>query len=179
LSKYSIENLCINFSIGASSSGSKPIYGTHFPIRSENYRAFKVLNHQHEKEIVSFVKYKTGIKVEPCLIPHVGPWRRGVFTNLYMKVEQRVSEQKIKKIFTDYYKNCPFVRFRDISPETRHVIGTNFTDITVHAKDNTIVVLTALDNLIKGGSGQAVQNFNIMNGFDETEGLWTPGGSAF
>lgn len=179
LSKYKINNLCINFSSGASSSGSEPIYGTHFPIRSENYRAFKVLTHQHEDEIVAFIKTKTGIQLTPAIIPYVGPWKRGILAGISITTDKTVITSEIKDVFIKYYQDKPFVRFRDISPEIRNVSGTNFIDISVYAKNKFIVVLTAIDNLIKGGAGQAVQNFNMMNGFDETEGLWFPGGSSF
>lgn len=179
LQKYTIENLCINFSTGASSSGSEPIYGTHFPIRSDNFRAFKVMNHQHEDEIISFIKMVTGIRVIPTIIPHVGPWKRGIFVSLCITIKNVVTKSEVEELFNDYYRNKPFVRFRDVSPEIRNVSGTNFIDMSVHAKNNTIVVLVAIDNLIKGGAGQAVQNFNIMNNFNETEGLWFPGGASF
>jgi len=179
LSKYNINNLCINFSSGASSSGSEPIYGTHFPIRNENYRAFKVFTHQHEDEIVAFINDKTGVRLVPAIIPHVGPWKRGMLASMCITTDKTVTTSEIKNIFTERYRGEPFVRFRDVSPEIRNVSGTNFIDISVYAKNKFIVILAAIDNLIKGGAGQAIQNYNLMNGFDETEGLWFPGGSSF
>ena len=104
---------------------------------------------------------------------------RGILTTLYFKLKQPMSTQDLLDIYADFYQNEPFIRILDCGeyPQTKSVLGSNFCDIglEVDPRTNRAIVMAATDNLMKGASGAAVQNFNLMFGYDETEGLMSPG----
>ena len=105
--------------------------------------------------------------------PHLLPVDRGILTTIYARPTEKMDETKLKELFTIYYENAPFVRIRKQEPAIKDVRGTNFCDlyVTYDNRTNLVIVISVIDNLIKGAAGQAVQNMNIMFGLDETIGL--------
>ncbi len=160
---------------GSSGSGESPKEVTHHPVRAKNFKAYKILNHQHLPEIERFLKdeflqwdYELGF------IPQSGPFVRGIFTTASL-YNENVSIDMLKKTFEEIYSDKPFIKIVDSSPEIVSVYGSNYAEISYVYKNNFIVVMSAIDNLVKGAAGQAIQNMNLMFGFEETEGLEFPG----
>lgn len=141
---------------------------------NESVRAYKVGVHQHLPEIRTVLQSLSGIHPSLSFVPHLLPITRGIYTSIYANLEQSVDDNAIYGVYEKYYSKAPFVRYSaSVIPEIKNVNYTNYIDIgfRVNQEDQQIVVLSVIDNLIKGASGQAVQNMNIMFGFDETEGL--------
>jgi len=157
---------------GSSGSGAQPGAGTHHPERAQDQRAYKVLGHQHEPEIVRELERLGASGFDAAMIPQSGPFVRGIFTVAHARVPEDVD---VQALFRERYAGEPFVRLRAETPALRHVVRTNFCDVAVHRRGERVVVLTAIDNLVKGMAGQAIQNLNLMCGLDETAGLRTPG----
>jgi len=157
---------------GSSGSGATAHAGTHHPERSADQRAYKVLAHQHEPEVVRELARLGAEGFDYGMIPQSGPFARGIFTVAHVRVPESVD---VDELFRERYANEPFVRVRDGTPALRHVARTNFADVAVHRRGERVVVLSAIDNLVKGMAGQAIQNLNLMCGLDETAGLRAPG----
>jgi len=157
---------------GSSGSGAEAKPGTHHPERAQDMRAYKVLTHQHEPEVVRELQRLGADRFEIAMIPQSGSFARGIFTVAHLRVPESVD---IAALYADRYKDEPFVRMRDGTPALRHVARTNFCDISVHRRGERVVVLSAIDNLGKGMATQAIQNLNLMCGLDETAGLLAPG----
>lgn len=141
----------------------------------DNFKAYKILAHQHSPEIVEQLSFLAGRKLPVAFVPHLLPFERGIFTTVYISLKAPMTQPEAQKIFEDFYDSAPFVRVvpAEDDLELKDVVGTNDAQIQVSAdpEQNLLVVTTAIDNLIKGASGQAVQNFNLIYGFDQTEGL--------
>lgn len=140
-----------------------------------NFKAYKVLAHQHSPEIVEQVSFLAGRELPVAFVPHLLPFEYGIFTTVYVSLKNPLSQPGARELFEAFYKDAPFVKVvpADADLELKSVVGTNDARVQVSADpgQNLLVVTTVIDNLIKGASGQAVQNFNLMYGFDETEGL--------
>jgi len=159
---------------GSSGSGAEPKSGTHHPERAQDMRAYKVLSHQHQPEIVQELS-RLGLarlEFDLAMVPQSGPFSRGIFTVAHARLPADVDAAEI---YARRYGPEPFVRLRRDTPSLRHVARTNFCDVSVHQRGRRVVVLTAIDNLGKGMAGQAIQNMNILFGLDETTGLLAPG----
>lgn len=174
-------NVVIDSKTGSSGSGVKPSEKTHHPERAHDVSAYNIFSHRHYWEIVQEInkfipseKNKATSDVDVIFTPHSVPIVRGIFTTAYVFLKGAVNEQEVKKIYETAYQDKPFIRLVD-SAHCSVVAGTNYCDISVHVKDNKIIVTSALDNLVKGAAGQAVQNMNIMFGLNETTGLSFPG----
>ncbi len=170
---HKINSIIIDSKTGSSGSGSKPSATTHHPERAEDISAYNIFNHRHFWEIAQEIKNKNK-DVNLTFTAHSVPIARGIFTTAYILLQDKVTEQDIKKIYVDTYQNKPFIRLVE-NTHCNIVNGTNYCDIAVHAKDNMVIVTSAIDNLVKGAAGQAVQNMNIMFNLDETAGLTFPG----
>ncbi|MHC4410523.1 MAG: Asd/ArgC dimerization domain-containing protein, partial [Planctomycetota bacterium] len=153
---------------GSSGSGAHAKAGTHHPERVADQRAYKVLTHQHQPEIVRELARLGASNFEVGMIPQSGPFARGIFTVAHLRVPETVDLSAL-------YGGERFVRLREGTPTLRHVTRTNFCDIAVHRQGERVVVLSAIDNLVKGMAGQAIQNLNLMCGLEETAGLLYPG----
>ena len=106
-------------------------------------------------------------------MPHLRPMDRGILCSIYADPSQQVTAERLNSVLQRAYAGAAFVRVRtDVLPGTKYVTGTNFCDISAHVAKGKVVLFSALDNLIKGASGQAIQNMNIMFGFDQTTGLY-------
>lgn len=141
----------------------------------DNFRAYKVLAHQHSPEIVEQLSFLAGRRLPVAFVPHLLPFERGIFATAYISLEQPLEQTEAQSLFEDFYRAAPFVKVMsaDDDVEIKDVVDTNQLELHTAADpaQKLLVVTAALDNLIKGASGQAVQNFNIMNGFEETMGL--------
>jgi len=162
---------------GSSGSGAEPQAGTHHPERAQDMRAYKVLVHQHQPEIAQELT-RLGMagmgmqEFELVMVPQSGPFVRGIFTVAHVRLPADVDAAEL---YARRYADEPFVRMRAGTPALRHVVRTNFCDVSVHQRGRRVVVLTAIDNLVKGMAGQAIQNLNLLFGLEETTGLWAPG----
>ncbi|MGQ0612472.1 MAG: N-acetyl-gamma-glutamyl-phosphate reductase [Planctomycetaceae bacterium] len=157
---------------GSSGSGAEPKEGTHHPERAQDQRAYKVLAHQHEPEVAQELKRLGGAGFDLGMVPQSGAFSRGIFTVAHVRLDRDVDAAAL---YGTRYAREPFVRLRTESPALRHVVRTNFCDLSVTQRGRRVVVLTAIDNLTKGMSGQALQNLNLLFGMEETAGLLVPG----
>ncbi|MFA6356814.1 MAG: Asd/ArgC dimerization domain-containing protein, partial [Candidatus Omnitrophota bacterium] len=144
-----------------------------FSETNENLKAYKVNQHQHMPEIDQALSEAAGSKVEVTFTPHLVPMNRGILSTIYMTLGKDSSAAELLKIYGQFYKAAPFVRVLEegVFPETKNVLGTNFCDIGIKVTGKRVIVITAIDNLYKGASSQAVHNMNLMQGFDEKLGL--------
>jgi N-acetyl-gamma-glutamyl-phosphate reductase len=159
---------------GVSGAGKSASVDMSFAEVNESVRAYKVGVHQHLPEIRTVLKTLSGTIPSLSFVPHLLPITRGIYTSIYANLAKSVNEDAIYSIYEKYYGSTPFVRCSASAiPEIKNVNYTNYIDIgfRINQEEKQIVVLSAIDNLIKGASGQAVQNMNIMFGFNETEGL--------
>jgi LysW-gamma-L-alpha-aminoadipyl-6-phosphate/LysW-L-glutamyl-5-phosphate reductase len=155
---------------GSSGSGATPSAGTHHPERFTNFKAYKPLQHQHLPEIAAALP--GGVKLH--FVPHSAPFARGIHVTAFAPLA-RDGEAAAHAALHAAYAHEPFVRLVPGTPEVRAVVGTNFADIALVARDGVAVVMVAIDNLGKGMAGTAVQNMNLMFGLPEATGLRRPG----
>ena len=158
---------------GVSGAGRSPKLATHFPECNESVSAYAVGTHRHTPEIEQALTAVAGRAVEVIFTPHLIPMDRGIFSTIYAVPREvpREAASGLIDLYREYYRGKPFVRVRDGLPTTKDTIGTNYLDLAVRVVRGRIVVLAAEDNLIRGASGVAVQNFNLMCGYDERDGL--------
>jgi len=157
---------------GSSGSGAEAKAGTHHPERAQDMRAYKVLGHQHLPEIEQELRRAGADGFALSMVPQSGPFVRGIFTVAHVRLPRKAD---LPALYRAFAAAEPFVRWREETPALRHVARTNFCDVAVAQKGERAVVLTAIDNLGKGMSGQAVQNANLLCGLEETLGLLVPG----
>jgi len=156
---------------GSSGSGAKAAANTHHPQRMNSFYAYKPFTHQHVPEIEQELEHVGDWTNELVFMTHSLPVARGIFASIYAEVKSEVNEDELRKMFADYYRESFFVRLVQGSPDINWVKTTNFCDLGFAARGKQIVVFSAIDNLVKGAAGQAVQNLNLMFGLDETTGL--------
>lgn len=160
---------------GVSGAGRSPSLGTLYCEVTESFKAYKVAEHRHNPEMEEVLSREAGAAVYLTFVPHLVPMSRGMLTTAYAALADGVTAADIRQCLEDAYRDCPFVRLRgqEVLPETRHVRGTNYCDIgfRIDARARRLVLIAVIDNLVKGAAGQAVQNMNLMCGFDETAGL--------
>jgi N-acetyl-gamma-glutamyl-phosphate reductase len=156
---------------GVSGAGRTPKMATLFPECNESVSAYSVGNHRHTPEIEQALEDVAGEPVEVIFTPHLMPMDRGIFSTLYATPRRPVDEDALRAVYRSYYANAPFVRIVDHLPATKYTVGTNYLDLHVRVVRGRVLILAAEDNLIRGASGVAVQNFNRMYGFDERLGL--------
>lgn len=159
---------------GISGAGRSSKTELSFSEMSENMRAYKVGVHQHIPEIMQALGTSaTTPSFDFTFTPMIGPLVRGIYSVLNVQLEEPADAERIKKLYNEFYEQAPFVRLRDTMTEVRHVAYTNFCDIHIAyvTPGGSLVIVTAIDNLLKGAAGQAVQNMNLMLGLDERTGL--------
>lgn len=159
---------------GVSGAGRSPKLGTHFPECNESFSAYNVGRHRHTPEIDQILTTAggEGEAVEVIFTPHLVPMDRGIFATIYARPIKPAVEHDLLELYRSFYADSPFVRVINHLPATKDSAYTNFCDITVRVVRGRIVVLACLDNLIKGASGVAVQNLNLMLGAPETTALF-------
>jgi N-acetyl-gamma-glutamyl-phosphate reductase len=156
---------------GSSGSGAKAAANTHHPQRMNSFYAYKPFTHQHVPEIEQELQHTGDWTNELVFMTHSLPVARGIFASIYAEAKQELSVAELRAIFADYYSEAFFVRLVDGSPDINWVKTTNFCDLGFAARGKQIAVFSALDNLVKGAAGQAVQNMNLMYGLDEQTAL--------
>jgi N-acetyl-gamma-glutamyl-phosphate reductase len=168
---------------GSSGSGVAPSAGTHHPVRAVNLKTYKVLEHQHTPEIGEALAQAGARGLELRFVPVSAPLSRGILATSFVEVPASETTESIAALYAGAYEGEPFVRFvRDRLPEVAAVSGSNFAEVGftlgeahANAATRTLAVVSATDNLIKGGAGQAIQNMNLMLGLPETASLEDPG----
>jgi N-acetyl-gamma-glutamyl-phosphate reductase len=163
---------------GVSGAGRGATLATHFCQVNESFKAYKVGTHRHTPEMEAILGETAGQPVALTFVPHLVPISRGMETTIYAQVKPGVQSQEIEACLQQFYQGRPFVRLCGAQPpDTLHVKGSNCCDIgfVLDPRNGQLVLMAAIDNLVKGAAGQAVQNMNIMMGLDETAGLrWAP-----
>ena len=163
--------IIIDAKSGVSGAGRQPKLTTLFPECNESISAYSVGRHRHTPEIEQVLSEASGQRVEVIFTPHLVPMDRGILCTMYAAPTRDVPEDDLLDVIRRFYEGKPFVRVVEHLPATKDVAHTNFCDITVRKSRGRLIVLSCTDNLVKGASGVAVQNFNLMAGFPETRGL--------
>ncbi|MCM8796252.1 MAG: N-acetyl-gamma-glutamyl-phosphate reductase [Candidatus Omnitrophica bacterium] len=168
-------SIIIDAKSGVSGAGRRLAESFLFTEINEDFKAYKVGVHQHTPEIEQELSRLGGKKIKVTFVPHLLPLTRGILATIYARKDKKLKNksQNLINLYRRFYKKEPFIRIRqeDISPRLRDVVGTNFCDISIKDNPDTVIVIATIDNLLKGASGQAVQNFNIMYGFREDTAL--------
>jgi N-acetyl-gamma-glutamyl-phosphate reductase common form len=165
------QDIIINAVTGSSGSGIKPKDKTHHSFRADSYFAYESFTHRHIPEIKQALFNKTGYDINLVFQPHSGPFIRGIYATSVIKLNRDITKEQLSEIYKKYYSSSYFIRLTDGPPNIKWVQHTNFCDLGFEINDRTAIVMTAIDNLLKGGAGQAVQCFNLMHGFEESTGL--------
>ena len=156
---------------GSSGSGAKAAANTHHPQRMNSFYAYKPFTHQHLPEIEQELGHIGDWTSELVFMTHSLPVARGIFASIYAEAKNEMTEDELSNIYAEYYSGSFFVRLVAGSPDINWVKTTNFCDVGFAVRGKQIVIFSAIDNLVKGAAGQAVQNMNLMFGLDETTGL--------
>lgn len=167
-------SIIVNSMSGVSGAGRKAAVELSFAEVNENVKAYRIGDHQHIPEIETVLGGISGQEVKITFTPHLIPITRGIYTTICATLSNPISEIELHQTFQNHYTEKPFVRYSPARiPEIRRVTSTNFVDITAQLlpERNQVIIISTLDNLVKGAAGQAVQNMNILCGFPETEGL--------
>lgn len=169
------DNIIIDSKSGVSGAGRKPSLNNQYCETNEGIKAYGLPLHRHIPEIEEKLSKSAAENINITFTPHLVPMTRGMLSTIYCTLEEDFDAVKVHNLLKDYYKDKPFVRILNLgeSPSTKWVSGTNNCDIGIFTdpRNKRITILSAIDNLIKGASGQAIQNMNIMFGLDETMGL--------
>jgi N-acetyl-gamma-glutamyl-phosphate reductase len=163
---------------GVSGAGRNPSAASHFSEVNENFRPYNLGKHRHGPEMEQTFA-AAGNPVPVYFAPHLAPMTRGILATCYAPLSEALSEDEMLGIYRDAYRDEPFVRVLggEALPQTKATLGSNFCDVAVRvdAERGLAVAVSAIDNLVKGAAGQAIQNMNLMFGRPETEGLWSAG----
>ena len=169
------DTIIIDAKSGTSGAGRGAKLDNLFCEVNENIKAYGVGVHRHTPEIEEQLSYGAGKPVTISFTPHLVPMNRGILVTAYASLNKEVSYEEVKAVYDRYYSNEPFVRVldKDVTPQTKWVEGSNFVDVNFKIDERThrIVMMGAMDNLVKGAAGQAVQNMNILFGLEENKGL--------
>ena len=167
------DDLVVDAKSGTTGAGVKPSEGTHFTRINDNFRAYGLLRHRHTVEIEECLGRVAGTTVQVQFTPHLLPVDRGILVTAYARPVHETNGDALQRLYREFYADAPFVRLREAPPELKDVRGTNLCDIHVAHDPRTgrILVLSAIDNLVKGAAGQAVQCANLICGLSETTGL--------
>jgi N-acetyl-gamma-glutamyl-phosphate reductase len=172
------ESIIIDSKSGVTGAGRSPSLDTHFCEVNEGIKAYKIGEHRHMPEIEEVLSDYSGLDVKVMFSPHLIPMDRGILSTIYVRLTKVSTTSQLLNLYKEHYAGEKFVRIspEGVYPSTAHVRGSNFCNIglRVNAGDNTAVIVSVIDNLVKGASGQAVQNMNIMMGWGESEGLSGP-----
>ena len=167
--------VAIDGKTGSSGAGIRPRPTTHHPLRANNFQAYKPLDHQNFPEICQGWSQVGGsVQTEISFVPQMTPLVRGIFVTLHAFYDDPVEQQGLVEWFQEVYAGAPFVRLLSESPAVADVWGTNRCDLSIHSRGSCVVICGAIDNLVKGAAGQAIQNANLMSGWSEEAGLQMP-----
>ena len=170
------ENIIIDSKSGISGAGAKIKQTTHFPTVNEDFTAYAIGTHRHTPEIENILSeiYRTKLKVD--FTPHLVPINRGILTTIYCKAKEKVNQYDLNDAIAKTYTKEQFIRIRNGPPSVQGVRGSNLCDVFIQFNPRTknVIMISAIDNLVKGAAGQAVQNMNLMLGLKESIGINTP-----
>ena len=170
-----IDTIIIDAKSGVSGAGRGAKMDNLYCEVNENMKAYGVTSHRHTPEIEEQLGYAAGERFCLTFTPHLAPMNRGILVTAYATMIQDWTYEEIKAVYDKYYKNETFIRVleKDVCPQTKWVEGSNYVDINfkIDTRTNRIIFMGALDNVVKGAAGQAVQNMNLMFGLEETKGL--------
>ena len=169
--------IVVDAKTGSSGSGAKAAPNTHHPQRSNSFYAYKPFAHQHVPEIEQHLRSVSDFDNDFVFMTHSLPVSRGIFASCYMETKLHMANEDLVNLYKHFYEGSFFIRWSEGSPDINWVKNSNFCDIAAHTSGRNVVVFAALDNLIKGAAGQAVQNMNLMFGLEETTGLIFAGGN--
>ncbi len=167
--------IIVDAKTGSSGSGAKAAANTHHPQRMTSFYAYKPFTHQHLPEIRQCLETVGQLPADLVFMTHSLPVARGIFASCYLETTEPLTQDAVKAMYSHFYAGSRFVRIVDGSPDINWVKTTNFCDIAVNVSGRNIAVFAAIDKLVKGSAGQAVQNMNLMFGFDETTALMMAG----
>ncbi|MBR9977469.1 MAG: N-acetyl-gamma-glutamyl-phosphate reductase, partial [Bacteroidetes bacterium] len=165
--------IIIDAKSGTTGAGVTPKEVTHYSNVSDNFRAYGLKSHRHTVEIEEQLIARGAGARAVQFTPHLLPVDRGILATIYTRPSREVTEEEVREAYATRYANEPFVRVRNTPPTLKDVRGSNYCDVyvTYDARTQRIITLSAIDNLVKGAAGQAVQNMNCMYGFSEDSGL--------
>ena len=173
------DSVIIDAKSGVTGAGRSTVLDNSFCECTENMKAYKIATHRHTSEIEQECSLLAGEEITLSFTPHLIPLKRGILATIYANLNQDISEEELLSLYHKFYKDEHFVRVYDKGslPETNHVAGSNFVDIglKVDTRLKRVVVVSCIDNLIKGAAGQAIQNMNLMFGLPEGTGIDHPG----
>ena len=173
------DSVIIDAKSGVTGAGRSTNLDYSFCECTENMKAYKIATHRHTSEIEQELSKFASKNIMVSFTPHLVPLKRGILATIYANLTKDVTDEEIYEIYKEFYKGEQFVRIYEPGklPETNHVAGSNFVDIgfKVDKRLKRVIITSAIDNVVKGAAGQAVQNMNIMFGFKENEGISNPG----
>jgi len=170
-------SIIIDSKSGVSGAGRSPSLDYHYCEVNEGLKAYKIGEHRHMPEIEEALSNYSGLKVSVLFTPHLIPMDRGILSTIYVNLNKKFTTNKLIDLYEEHYQKERFVRIsaEKVYPSTNQVRGSNYCDIGIKVNsNNTAVIVSVIDNLVKGASGQAVQNMNVMMGYEETTGLEMP-----
>lgn len=169
------KRLIFDSKTGVTGAGIKPKLVTHFSNVNENFKAYGIKTHRHTIEIQETLSKYGQDTTTIQFTPHLLPVDRGILTSVYAIPKGKITDEDLSEIYSKYYDNEPFIRLLDTNPEIKNIRGTNYIDIypVFDERTGNIMVFSAIDNLVRGAAGQAVQNMNLMLGIDESKALNT------
>jgi len=169
------DRIIIDSKSGTTGAGRKPDISLSFSEVNEGFRAYSIATHRHTPEIEQELSRLANKEINVNFTPHLLPVRRGILSTIYADLNRDIEIEEILDLYRKTYRNEPFIRILEKNkfPDIKHICGTNLCEIgiAVNRKTKTLIVISAIDNLVKGASGQAIQNMNIMLGMDETTAL--------
>ena len=168
---FETDDVIVDSKSGVSGAGRQPKLMTHFPECNESMSAYNVGRHRHTPEIEQVIARHATTRPQVIFTPQLAPMDRGILSTIYVKPKQPVAEADVMKLLRDAYAGERFVRVVDHLPGTKDTVDTNFCDVTARVVRGRVLVISCLDNLVKGAAGAAVQNLNVMFGLPETAGL--------
>jgi len=168
-----LNTIIVDSKSGATGAGRKAHLALSFSEVNESLKAYKINEHQHKPEINMGIKKVTSKNADVIFVPHLVPMNRGILSTVYMDLAKETNSVAVTQMYKEFYKGKPFVRVmnEETLPAVKDVQNTNYCNIGVKVTGKKVIAVSCIDNLLKGAAGQAVQNMNIMCGFEETEGL--------
>lgn len=172
-------NIVIDSKSGVSGAGRKAELPYIYPELFGNFKAYGIANHRHTPEIEQELSNISGQEITVSFTPHLLPIARGILSTIHLKLKQKMTTAQVTEVFASVYKGEPFIKIipEPVLPDIKGVAGTNYCHIGVRVDErtNSLIIVSVIDNMVKGASGQAIQNMNLMSGFPETMGLtqWT------
>ena len=164
------EDVHVNAITGSTGAGQQPTATSHFSWRNNNISVYKPFQHQHLKEILQSIQgLQPGFADKLQFIPVRGNFTRGIYASLYTRV--KASLEEVTQLYQKFYQDAPFVHLTSENPHLKQVVNTNKCIIHLQQHEDTLLIISMIDNLLKGASGQAIQNMNLMMGWEETTAL--------